>query len=400
MRSRRLRLAAAALFVGGGLCAALVVEAGLKVIAATPLWRVLPVIEPILGQPDPQTGYVFTPGVSGIWTRENRVPVKISDLGLRGPAGITQEKPPGTRRIALLGDSVAEALQVDYADTFGTLLQDRLNSGGSPGAEVINLAMSGNGPLRQLIRLEQHGYSFDPDIVLSVTSPFDFLTGELRDDSVNPAYVPDGSGGWTRGYAFRSRFSVRQADTLPGRIFLEVMQQSDLARLLYLRSRDPLPKLLGIEAAARPAARLSEPADPCFTTSLQQLQRLWQGHEPAKDWQVTEKFFDELAGSRHGRPVHLVYALRDLPVPPASCAAERAQRAAVTATIEAALAARQIGFIDLESLLVGRSGADSSAELKILRGFGLQTGQGHLNHEGHRRYAEVLHDALAGLIRR
>lgn len=400
MRSRRTRLSAVALFIAGGLCAALMFEAGLKVIAATPLWRVLPVIEPILGQPDPQSGYAFTPGVSGIWTRENRAPVQITDLGLRGPAGITREKPPGTLRIALLGDSVTEALQVAYDDTFGALLQDRLNRGASPKIEVVNLAMSGNGPLRQLIRLEQRGYGFEPDIVLSVTSPFDFLTGELRDDSVNPAYVPDGSGGWTRGYAFRNRFSVRQADTLPGRIFLGTVQQSDLARLLYLRSRDPLPKLLGIEAAARPAARLSEPADPCFTTGLQQLQRLWQGHEPAKDWQVTEKFFDELAGSRHGRPVTLVYALRELPVPPASCASQRALRTTLITTIEGALAVRRISFIDLESRLVTSMGVDSSADLKVLQGFGLQTGQGHLNHEGHRRYAEVLHDALAGLPRR
>lgn len=400
MRSRRTRFSAAALFITGGLCAALMFEAGLKVIAATPLWQVLPVIEPILGQPDQQTGYVFTPGISGIWTRENRAPVKITDLGLRGPAGITQEKPPGTLRIALLGDSVTEALQVAYADTFGALLQDRLNRGASPKIEVVNLAMSGNGPLRQLIRLEQRGYSFNPDIVLSIASPFDFLTGELRDDRVNPAYVPDGSGSWMRGYAFRNRFSVRQADTLLGRIFLRAVQQSDLARLLYLRSRDPLQKLLGIEAAERPVAPVSEPVDPCFTTSLQQLQRLWQGHEPIQDWQVTEKLLDEFAGSRVGRPVKLVYALRELPVPPASCASQRALRATLITTIEGALAVRRISFIDLESRLVTSMGADSSADLKVLRGFGLQTGQGHLNYEGHRRYAEALHDALAELIRR
>ncbi|WP_341894511.1 hypothetical protein [Ferrovibrio terrae] len=400
MKSRRIRLAAVALFVGGGLCAALMAEACLKVIAATPLWRVLPVIEPILGQPDPQTGYAFTPGVSGIWVRENRARVQITELGLRGPQGITQAKAPGTVRIALLGDSVTEALQVEYAASFGALLQARLNHGGSAGTEVINLAMSGNGPLRQLMRLEQRGYSFDPDIVLSVTSPFDFLSGELRDDRLNPAYVPDGSGGWMRGYAFRKRFSVRQADTLAGRVFLDAVQRFDLVRLLYLRSRDPLSKLMGIEASARAPASSPVVADTCFTADLRNLQRLWQNHEPAQDWQVTGKFFDELAASRAGRPVKLVYALRDLPMPPARCASQRAQRAAVIDTIEDALATRQIGFIDLEKQLVDIVGVDGSADLRVLRGFGLQIGQGHLNHEGHRRYAEVLQTAVAELIGR
>jgi hypothetical protein len=389
MKARRSRLVTIALFLAGTVCAAFIMEAGLKVIRTTPLWRVLPVIEPILGQPDQDTGYVFTPGMSGVWTRENRAALTITDLGLRGPAGITTAKPPGTLRIALFGDSVTEALQVDYAATFGAQLQQQLTRDGRT-VEVVNLAMSGNGPLRQLVRLEQRGYAFEPDIVLSVTSPFDFLTGELRDDSVNPGYVPDGRGGWTRGYAFRNRFSVREADSLMGRTFLVAIQQSEIARMLYLRSRERLPKLFGVEAAARPASAAAAQVDSCHSADLDRLQKLWQGHEPAADWAVMNLYFDELAASAAGRPVRLLYAMRDLPVPEATCTAQQAQRAALVATIEAFLATRGIVFIDLERRIVADTGAAGSSSLKTLRGFGLQLGQGHLNEDGHRRYAAAL----------
>jgi hypothetical protein len=397
MEKMSIRFKSALLFLTGLACAAAAMEAGLKLIAATPLWRALPVIEPILGKPDRDTGYVFTPNVSGIWVRENRATVRITDLGLRGPAGIAQKKPPGTLRIALLGDSVTEGLQVEYEATIGALLQDRFRRE-SRAVEVINFAMSGNGPLRQLVRLEQRGYSFDPDIVVSVTSPFDFLTGELRDDRLNPGYVPDSHGNWMRGYAFRSRFSVRKADSTAGRLFVGTLQQLDIARMLYLRSREPAAKLFGIHAAARPASATMAAEDNCRMTGLAALHRLWLDGQPAADWQVLNLFFDELATSAAGRPVRHVYAMRDIPVPPPSCAMQVAQRAELVAAITATLTARDMVFVDLESLLVADSGVSDSRELVSLRGFGLQLGQGHLNEDGHRRYAAALHTALALIL--
>jgi lysophospholipase L1-like esterase len=387
------------LFLAGMVCAAAAMEAGLKLIAATPMWRVLPVIEPILGKPDRDTGYVFTPGVSGIWTRENRATVDITDLGLRGPVGITQEKSPGTRRIALFGDSVTEGLQVEYEATFGAVLEKHLNRE-NRGVEVINFAMSGNGPLRQLVRLEQRGYSFDPDIIVSVASAFDFLTGELRDDRLNPGYIADGHGGWTRGYAFRNRFSVREADSAVGRLFVATLQRLNTVRMIYLRSREPVTKLFGIQTAPRPTSALKIVEDACHVAALAKLHQLWIGRKPEADWTVLNHFFDELVSSSAGRPVRQVYAMRDIPIPPASCVRQVAERAELIAAITAALVARGIEFVDLESRLVADSGASDSRDLESLRGFGLQLGQGHLNQEGHRRYAAALQAVIEPLLPR
>lgn len=393
------RLKPMALFLAGLICAAAAMEACFKLITATPLWRVLPVIEPILGKPDRDTGYVFTPGVSGIWTRENRATVRITDLGLRGPAGITPEKPAGTLRVALFGDSMTEGLQVEYEATFGALLQKHLDREGR-NVQVINFAMAGNGPLRQLARLEQRGYSFDPDVIISIANASDFLSGELRDDRLNPGYIPDGHGGWIRGYAFRNRFSVREADSAMGRVFVATLQQLDTLRMLYLRSREPATKLFGIHSAARPVSASQAAADTCHAAGLAALHQLWLDHQPAADWQVLNQFFDELVSGSAGRPVRQVYAMRDIPLPPPACVGELAQRSQLIAAITAALTARGILFVDLESRLVADSGASASRDLDSLRGFGLHLGQGHLNEEGHRRYAAALQAAIAPLLPR
>ena len=58
-------------------------EIFLRTIENTYLWRIFPVIEPILGVPDKNIGYKFTPNQKGIWAKENRVKVKINSLGLR-----------------------------------------------------------------------------------------------------------------------------------------------------------------------------------------------------------------------------------------------------------------------------------------------------------------------------
>src|SRR5467141_4049794 len=67
----------------GGCLSLVLVDSGLRLIEATPLWRLLPVVEPILGQPNSEFGFDSTPGARGVWTREHRSRVQINSLGLR-----------------------------------------------------------------------------------------------------------------------------------------------------------------------------------------------------------------------------------------------------------------------------------------------------------------------------
>src|SRR6476661_7333267 len=56
-------------------------------------------------------GYVLTPRIEGWYRKEGESYVRISSAGLRD-AEHSKAKPPNTLRIAIIGDSYAEALQV------------------------------------------------------------------------------------------------------------------------------------------------------------------------------------------------------------------------------------------------------------------------------------------------
>lgn len=369
----------------GGLAAIAIMELSFRLIEITPLWRVLPGIEPQLGAPDWDTGYVFTPGATGVSQREHHAKVQINLLGLRD-AERTLAKPPGTIRIGLLGDSMVEALQVEQSATFGALAERELSEKGHA-VEVINLAMSANGPLRQLVRLEKIGYEFNLDMVVSVTRVGNFLTGELLDDSLNPGYVPDKNGGLERGFAYRQRSSVRNAEAWSGRAFLSLLRTSAVARMIYLRSRDPLPQMLGLKSAVAAAVPLR---DDCSAAELDPILRLWRDHQPQRLWQGTVRALDDFAESTGRRNLPVIFALSGIPLPKASCPVQRATRAELMATIAHEFTGRGLGFSDWTAALAAVTGADDDSGLRPLVGFGQQKGTGHLNYAGHRAYAAAL----------
>jgi hypothetical protein len=124
------------------------------------------------------------------------------------------------------------------------------------------LAIAGPSPIRQLWRLERRGYPLNLDLVLANSAAGSFLSGALLDDSENPAYVPTGNGQLAIGYAFRQRFSHRQVDDLLGRLFVALYQSSPVARMLYLRSKEPWSVLLRLPSAPPAAQRLAPAAPP------------------------------------------------------------------------------------------------------------------------------------------
>lgn len=76
------------------------------------------------------------------------------------------EKPDGTFRVLLLGDSFMEALQVSFEESFPYLLEKRLQEALHQPVEVINAAVSGWGTDAQLTYLKRYAYRFKPDLIL------------------------------------------------------------------------------------------------------------------------------------------------------------------------------------------------------------------------------------------
>jgi hypothetical protein len=382
-------------FLGGILLALLLFDSGLRLVEATPLWQILPVIEPIPGQPDREFGFDATPGAEGIWSKEHRSRIRVNSLGLRD---VERDlvKPAGTIRVGLLGDSMVEAMQVNQEATFGALAERRLRSE-SYKIELINLAIAGPSPLRQLLRLEKRGYALNLDLVLANSASSSFWSGALRDDSQNPGYVEADDGRLVRGYAFRQRFSQRHADDLWGRSFVTLYQHSPLLRMLYLRGREP-PQLLRITATqtASPsivAGAAPDPAALCraAATALEPHIELWMHHQPAREWAATAQFLDEFSQSTAAHGVKVLYAVRDIPLSPSNCSSVDARRAELISVMEAEFTRRGMIFVDWSARVAAAAGR---RDLEPLHGFGVHRGGGHLNYDGHRAWATALMDLL------
>ena len=122
-RARRLRSVAArlGLVVIGGLFGLLLAEI---------LLRLLGVAYPLPDYPDPYCGSRLRPGFQGWFTKEGRASATINSAGFRDREH-PLAKPPDTIRIAVLGDSFAEAVQVPLELTFWSVLEDELQAGTS-----------------------------------------------------------------------------------------------------------------------------------------------------------------------------------------------------------------------------------------------------------------------------
>jgi hypothetical protein len=138
--------------------------------------RLAGVSYPNLGMPHPETGWALRPGTSG-WIREENkagVAVTINSDGLRDREhSIT--KPEGTLRIAVLGNSYTEAMQVPLEQTYWAVMERELARAGLAGVrevEVINFGVGGFGTAQELITLRTKVWKYQPDIVVLA-----FLTG-------------------------------------------------------------------------------------------------------------------------------------------------------------------------------------------------------------------------------
>lgn len=118
--------------------------------------------------PDMITGTAHRPGAQGWNHNEGNAYIRINRAGFRDGEHAL-EKPPGTLRIAILGDSIVEALQVPLEQTFGRLLEQNLSlCFKSRRVEVLNFGVSGYGTAQELLTLRHKVWPYQPDVVLLV----------------------------------------------------------------------------------------------------------------------------------------------------------------------------------------------------------------------------------------
>lgn len=174
---------------------------------------------------------------------------RVNALGLRGPE-TRIEKPPGTRRVAVLGDSIAFGYWVEGKDAFPQQLEALLGPLGEGPVEVLDFGVPGYNLDQQIEVLRSKALAFSPDVV-AVAFCLNDLEGVF---SYELGLVQDRS---------------ERRRTLPGRLRDELLRRSRLfswveyrlsereARQRFVEARNPFDAPLDAAAVSRQRAALS-----------------------------------------------------------------------------------------------------------------------------------------------
>ena len=115
---------------------------------------------------DPLIGYRLKPHArTRFTTSEFDTEIAINGAGVRDNEEIGP-KAPEERRIVLVGDSLVLSVQVPFQQTFGELLEKKLNGGSGTRYRVINAGVQGYGPVEELLQFRSMASSLQPDLVL------------------------------------------------------------------------------------------------------------------------------------------------------------------------------------------------------------------------------------------
>ena len=136
-------------------------------------------VHPILG------GFHIPNTTTWQWTVEYVTRVDINSHGLR-EREIEYQKPPGLRRVLVLGDSFVEATEVAVEEAFPRRLEAHLQAAGGTATQVLNAGAVGYGTAQEYLLLKHEGVRYQPDLVVLL-----FFSGnDVADNSWTLDYPP------------------------------------------------------------------------------------------------------------------------------------------------------------------------------------------------------------------
>jgi len=362
-------------------------EIFLRTIENTSLWRIFPVIEPILGVPDKNIGYKFTPNQEGIWVKENRVKVKINSLGLRDISYSNDFK--NFFKIVLMGDSMVEALQVSENYVFENITERNLENFMNKNFRIFNLSKSGDGPLRQLVSLEEIGFDLDPNLAIFFSSYSDFLSGELMDDTLSPGYKFINGQNIKRSYSFRDRWQIEKSNSRIFKYGLVAIQKSPILRMFYLKSKEDFRKLIGINKNNELSN--NDFNDICFTKEIDKIYYLLKEEKNNLNLKILKYFLSDLNRSAKNKKLSLIYIVNSIPIPDKSCNEQVSKRKEFLNNLIYIFEKNNITLVDFNYLIKDKFGSISNSELKY--------SGGHLNYLGHKVYADLFTHVIKDFLK-
>jgi len=385
-----------------GRLALLLVSVALTLGLAEVALRIAGISNPNFYRPDPDLGWGLTPGASGWWKKEGNAFIRINADGERDlPHPLA--KPPGTLRIAILGDSCTEALQVPVEATFWALLPAELRSCPTLAGrkvETLNFGVSGYGTAQELLALRTRVWKYQPDLVLLA-----FYTGNdvrnnyrpLEQDPLRPYFVLQG-GRLVLDDAFRTSPGYRARQTAAARLLYAAFNHSSVLQVGKM-AKTAADNLVGTYKAKRVTTQVIEELGLDNAVYSPPGNADWRAA-----WEVTEAMLRQLGEEvkAHGARFAIVTLTDGIQVHP-----DLRKRQAFARHLGIA----HLFYPDERIKRVGEAAgipvlnlapplADYAAKTgHFLHGFpNTKPGEGHWNAEGHRVGAKVLAPWLCGLL--
>lgn len=150
--------------------------------------------EPQLYTANRERGWTLRPGAEGVVAVETGQFVHINRHGFRDHERI-YDKPANTIRIAALGNSWTEAMQVPQEKTYCSVLEKKLTGSScfaGQRVEVLNFGVAGYSTAQELLLLRQEVWKYHPDIVVVAFYSARDISNNVRElnNTVNPEQSP------------------------------------------------------------------------------------------------------------------------------------------------------------------------------------------------------------------
>ncbi|HMF55575.1 MAG TPA: SGNH/GDSL hydrolase family protein [Pyrinomonadaceae bacterium] len=377
--------------------------------------RIIGYSYPIFYITDYERGYAPRPNVEGWFWVENKVYVRINGEGFRDREH-SKAKPADTVRIAVLGDSFAEARQVPMEQTFWAVMEQRLQSCpalAGKKVEVLNFGVGGYGTAQELLTLRQRVWDYSPDIVILAVTTYNDIIDNYRPfkQTEEIPYFFYRNDQLVYDSSFRDSPTYRWHDSRMFRAWEWLHNHSCFIQLLHHAQYNIRTRIS--DWRARRALSQSQAAQPNTPQSQQTQSRTVSAEDVGLNnmiyvepddtwkeaWRLTEGLIKQTRDEveRRGAKFLFVTISTDIQVYP-----KKAVRQALINRLGTndllypnhrlqALADREgIAFLDLAEPM--QAYADQNGV--FLHGFGNDAGNGHWNDAGHRLAGDLISQKL------
>ncbi|MGB0713119.1 MAG: SGNH/GDSL hydrolase family protein [Gammaproteobacteria bacterium] len=216
------------LLLASTLVALLLAEGGLRMAGMHGAW---------FTELDPDLGWRLQAGVQGWHTKEGNTLVTINSEGMRDRER-SKAKPDDVYRIALLGDSFIEGLQVHADETLNARLEQQLSQCDAftgTRVQVLNFGVSGYGAVQAALAVKYKAADFSPDLAVLGFDTVNDVRDSYRPISpqpYRPFLIENTDGSFSVDNSFRDTTFYRSRSQWHWNLYYKLLGHSRLLQLV------------------------------------------------------------------------------------------------------------------------------------------------------------------------